>query len=57
MIKPSKRTLIQCALINGMCLFGASSRNGGERVSAELDVLYRPTVTCYCVAVTQRTVA
>ena len=30
---------IQSVLINGMCLFkdGTSSRNGGERISAELD--------------------
>ena len=28
-------------LINGMCLFVASSRNGGEHLSAELDGKYK----------------
>ena len=29
------------ALINGMCLFKASSRNGGEHLSAKLDGQYK----------------
>ena len=31
----------QSTLIHGMCLFGASSRNGGEHLSAKLDEQYK----------------
>ena len=47
---------IRSALINGMCIFVAWRRKAPTAPSVELDERYRPTVTCCCVAVTQRTV-
>ncbi len=49
---------MQGVLINGMCQFadGIGAATAATVASAELDVLYRPTVPFGCVAGTQRTV-